>query len=51
MFADDTNLFCEHKGIGVLSSTVNKELQNFNEWFISNKVSLNVKKKQIFNFS
>ena len=44
MFADDTNLFVEHKDISVLFSTVNRELQNINEWFISNKLSLNVRK-------
>ena len=46
MFADDandTNLFFEHKDISVLFLTVNRELQNINKWFISNKLSLNVK--------
>ena len=47
MFADDTNLLLEHKDISVLFSTVNRELQNINECFISNKLSLNVKKKEI----
>ena len=32
-----------------LFSTVNKELQNINEWFISNKLSLKLKKKWFFN--
>ena len=49
MFADDANLFFEHKDISLLFSTVNRELQNINEWFISNKLSLNVKKR-IFQF-
>ena len=31
-------------------STVNRELQNINEWFISNKLSLNVKKTQFSIF-
>ena len=31
MFADDTNLFYEHKDISFLFSTVNRELQNINE--------------------
>ena len=48
MFADDTNLFFEQKARNILFSTVNKELQNINEWFISNKLSLNLKK---INFS
>ena len=49
MFADDTNLFFEHKDISVLFSTVNRELQNINEWFISNKLSLTLR-KQNFQF-
>ena len=51
MFADDTNLFFEQKDISVLFSTVSRELQIINNWFISNKLSLNVKKTEIFNFS
>ena len=49
-FADNTNLFSEHKDISVLLSTVNRELQNINEWFISNKLSLNVKKTKFSIF-
>ena len=30
--------------------TVNRELQNINEWFISNKLSLNVKKTKFLTF-
>ena len=44
MFADDTNLFYSDENINTLFTTVNNELQNINEWFISNKLSLNVKK-------
>ena len=50
MFADDTNLFFEHKDISVLFSTVNRELQSINEWFISSKLSLNVKKTKCYFF-
>ena len=50
MFADDANLFFEHKDISLLFSTVNRELQNINEWFISNKLSLNVKKTKFSIF-
>ena len=45
MFADDAYLFFEHKDISVLFLTVNREFQNIYEWFISNKLSLNVKKR------
>ena len=50
LFADDTNLFFEHKDINVLFLTVNRELQNINEWFLSNKLSLNVKKTKFSIF-
>ena len=50
IFVDDANLFFEHKDISVLFSTVSRELQNINEWFISNKLSLNVKKKKFSLF-
>ena len=50
MFADDTNLFFEHRDISVLFSTVNRELKNINKWLISNKLSLNVTKNRNFQF-
>ena len=37
MFADDTNLFFTHKDIRYLFQIVNQELENINQWFISNK--------------
>ena len=42
--------FFEHKDKSVLFSTVNRELQNINESFISNKLSLNVKKAKFSIF-
>ena len=44
MFADDTNLFYEHKNIIKLFTTVNEKLMNINDWFMANKLSLNVGK-------
>ena len=44
IFADHTNLFYIHKNIHCLFSDVNKELININEWFVANKLSLNVEK-------
>ena len=43
-FADNTNLFHEHENITNLFATVNEELTNINNWFMSNKLSLNVAK-------
>ena len=45
-FADDTNLFYSNNDINTAFLKVNDELQKINEWFISNKLSLNVKKKK-----
>ena len=44
MFADDTNLFFNHKGIKHLFADVNNELVNIKDWFTANKLSLNVEK-------
>ena len=48
MFADDTNLFYSKKDINTAFLKVNTELQKTNEWFISKKLSLNVKKSKYF---
>ena len=50
IFADDTNLFYAEKNIKTLFETVNNELQKISQWFISNKLSLNVKKTKYFFF-
>ena len=44
MFAADTNLFYTHSNIQKLFSTMNEELASINQWFTSNKLSLNAKK-------
>ena len=49
MFADDTNLFFNHKDIKYLFTVVNDELLNIKDWFTANKLSLKVEKtKQSF---
>ena len=49
MYADDTNLFLTHKDIRYIFETANLQLERINQWFISNKLSLNVSKtKQSF---
>ena len=49
MCADDTNLFLTHKDISYLFETANLQVERINQWFISNKLSLNVSKtKQSF---
>ena len=43
MFADDTNLFFfSNSHIPLLFATVNSELSKINQWFLSNKLCLNV---------
>ena len=56
MFANDPNLFftnhkniihinhTNHKDIKYIFAVVNKELVNIKDWFIANKLSLNVEK-------
>ena len=44
MYAHDTNLFLTHKDISYLFQTANLQLERINQWFISNKLSLNVSK-------
>ena len=46
MFADDTNLFFNHKDIKHLFTVVNNELINIKDWFTANKLSLNVEKRK-----
>ena len=49
MFADDTNIFYTEKNIKTLFDIVNIELQKISQWFIPNKLSLNVTKtKNLF---
>ena len=44
MFADDTSLFYVQENIKTLFDILNIELQKISQWFISNKLSLNVTK-------
>ena len=46
LFADDTNLFCSYKNLKLMFEVVNNELELVNDWFIANKLSLNIKKKK-----
>ena len=44
MYADDISLFLTYKSISYLSETANLQLERINQWFISNKLSLNASK-------
>ena len=41
-FSDDK--FFTHKDVRYLFYLINQDLENINQWFISNKLSLNIKK-------
>ena len=42
LFADVTNIFCSGSDIVQISIIVSNELDNLNEWFAVNKLSLNL---------
>ena len=50
MFADDTNLFYSNKDINTLFKIANEELNEINEWFRANKLSLNAGKTKYIYF-
>ena len=50
MFADDANLFFEHKSIADLQAVINEELSKVATWLYTNKLSLNVKKSNFVLF-
>ena len=50
MFADDTNLFYSNKDINTLFKIANEELNEINEWFRANKLSINAGKTKYISF-
>ena len=46
LFANDTNIFYQHKDINVLIETLNNELKKVNLWLQANMLSLNILKKR-----
>ena len=51
LFADDTNIFFSHKDINALFQIVNSEVKYIEEWFQSNKLSLNASKTKFMLFA
>ena len=47
LFADEANLFCSDNNIRTLFETANQGLSLINDWFLANKLSLNVQKQNI----
>ena len=50
MFADDSNIFINHKCIDNLETVANEELNKVSEWMKVNKLSLNLKKAKSILF-
>ena len=50
LFTDDTSVFIEGKSYTGVINSVNNELQKVNEWFKSNKLTLNVEKTHYMLF-
>ena len=50
LFADDSNLFCEHKNISNLEKTINNELCKVHTWLCANRLSLNIDNSNVVIF-
>ena len=50
LFADDSNLFCQHKDISELEKIADSELKNVQTWLCTNRLSLNIKKSNYVLF-
>ena len=50
LFADDTSIFFSHKDLNYLNNVVNRELRKLSDWFIVNKLSLNLTKTKFMIF-
>ena len=50
LFADDANLFFQHRDIKMLESLINSELEKILTWLCANKLSLNIDKSNFVIF-
>ena len=50
MFADDITLYASHRNILYLNYILQTDLQNIENWLVSNKLSLNVSKTFAMKF-
>ena len=50
LFAEDKNLYCSKGKIRTLFKTASQELNQINDWFLANKLSLNVEKTKYMLF-
>ena len=40
LYADDTNILCQHKDVTEIENVLNKEFANICDWFVDNKLSI-----------
>ena len=50
LFADDANLFLQHRDINMLESLINSELEKVHTWLCANRLSLNIDKSNFVIF-
>ena len=50
LFADDTNVFFSHNNLNSLIDTLSIETAKLTDWFVANKLSLNLKKTNFMIF-
>ena len=50
LFADDSNLFVSHKDLATLFIIANNQILRLNEWFLANKLSINLDKTNYMIF-
>jgi hypothetical protein len=51
LFADDTNLLYADKNLKSLETIVNKQLEYICDWFLANKLTLNIKSQMLSYFT
>ena len=50
-FGDNTNLYCSDSDIRTVFEIAKQELGQISDWFLANKLSLNVEKNKIYVIS
>jgi len=51
IYADDTNIFIFNQDISAVNVTANEYLSRLSQWFVANKLSLNVDKTCLVTFA
>ena len=50
LFADDTTIFCGHRNKNYLNWCLSEDLKIINDWFLANKLTLNLDKSHLLQF-